>query len=502
MKIFQTNLIKQIDALTAQYEPILSYHLMERASKALFEELLSTAADDTSFCVVAGSGNNGGDALVVARLLLLIGRPVSVFLVNPKNKLSPDCQSALSDLTARFPASVREIVSVDQLSISEDWVIDGLFGSGLNRPLSGVYADIVKRINECGKFVVSIDLPSGLFGEDNSSNDVESIVRANRTLTFQFLKLSFLLPENEAYVGDVKVLDIQLHPRAIAETVSPYHLTGESDVKPLLRRRGKFSHKGTCGHALLIAGSRRMTGAAILASRSALRTGCGLLSVQVPGSCREVLQMSVPEAIVGTDESDECFSSVPDCSKYTSIGVGPGLGTAVASQLALEGLLKCAKDKPLVMDADALNIMGQNPALWNLLPPKTILTPHPKEFERICGEKTSGVKRWEKQIELSISRQVIIVLKGAYTSISFPDGTLHFNTTGNPGMATAGSGDVLTGIILSLLAQGYEPEKAALLGVWLHGRAGDLALGEQSVESLIAGDLVSHIGGAFNSLRI
>ena len=502
MKLFQTEQVKRIDALTMRYEPIQSYRLMERASRVFFEKLLPSVSENTSFCVIAGSGNNGGDALVISRLLLMIGRPVSVFLVNPKGQLSPDCQSALSDLNVKCPGHVVEITSSEQLVIDGDCVIDGLFGSGLNRPLSGLYAEIVRKINDSGKWVVSIDLPSGLMGEDNNSNDLQSIVRANQTFTFQFPKLSFLLPENEQYVGEVSILDIQLHGKAIAEVETGFFLTEREDAQALLRPRSRFAHKGTCGHALLIAGSRQMTGAAILSARSALRSGCGLLTVQVPSSCRQVLQISVPEAIVRTDDSEECFSTAPDCVKYNAVGVGPGLGTSDASAQALSQLLDVLGDKPLVMDADALNLLGLHPSLWNKIPKNTILTPHPKEFERISGVKCDGYARWMKQIELSVQHQVVVVLKGAYTSVSFPDGSLHFNTTGNAGMATAGSGDVLTGIILSLLAQGYEPCHAATLGVWLHGAAGDCALAEQSEESLVASDLVGSLGKAFRELRI
>lgn len=488
--------------MTAQYEPIVSYRLMERASRAFFDELIRRVEDTTTFCVVAGSGNNGGDALVIARLLLMIGRSVVVYLVNPKNKMSEDCAAAYRDLTSRFPDSVITVDGDASFLIQEDCVIDGLFGSGLNRPLSGLYKSVVERINDARKFVVSVDMPSGLFGEDNDSNDSRAIVRASLTLTFQFPKLSFLLPENEAFVGEVKVLDIQLHPQAIAEVPSCYRLTETADVKPLLRVRPRFSHKGTYGHALLVAGSLGMTGAALLAARSALRSGCGLLSVRVPSKCREILQIGVPEAIVSVDDDADCFSSLPDMSKYNAVGVGPGLGTAENTKVAMKALLEQIGEKPLVVDADALNLLGENPSWWNLIPENTILTPHPKEFERILGRKTVGFERWMAQKELSVKHRVVIVLKGAYTSVSLPDGTLHFNTTGNSGMATAGSGDTLTGILLSLLAQGYDAADAARLGVWLHGKAGDLALAEQSEESLLAGDITCNLGKAFSSLKM
>ncbi len=501
MKIFPTDQIKQIDALTSRYEPIDSYLLMERASRAFFDTLLPSVTDTTTFCVIAGSGNNGGDALVVARLLKMIGRSVSVYLVNPKNHLSPDCSIAFENLVSRFPHSVISIDSADQLVLDSDCVIDGLFGSGLNRPLSGLYKEIVEKVNDAGKTVVSIDLPSGLMGEDNGGNDACAVVKASRTFTFQFPKLAFLLPENETYIGEWKVLDIQLHPKAIAETETPFSMTEFSDAKSMLRQRGKFSHKGTYGHALLVAGCKGMSGAAVLAAKSALRSGCGLLSVRVPDSCREILQTTLPEAIVNPDPSAECFSAVPDLSKYNAIGVGPGLGTSEETKSALKSLLEQLEGKPLVMDADALNILGMDDSLWSLLPENTILTPHPKEFERILGEKTSGYQRWRSQLEISVRRKVIVVLKGAYTSVSLPDGTLHFNTTGNSGMATAGSGDTLTGIILSLLAQGYPAADAARLGVWLHGKAGDCALSEESEESLIASDIIAYLGKAFASIK-
>lgn len=502
MKIFQTEQIKRIDALTSQYEPIDSYLLMERASRAFFDELLHHLSDSTTFCVIAGSGNNGGDALVVARYLLMIGREVAVYLVNPKNSLSLDCTKAYANLADRYPNCVNMVSSASQITIDAECVIDGLLGSGLNRPLSGFYKEIVEKINASGKQVVSIDLPSGLFGEDNSDNDPSAIVKASQTYTFQFPKLAFLLSENEVYVGDLKVLDIQLHPQAMAETSSSFYMTDESVARSLLKPRGRFSHKGTYGHALLIAGSQGMTGAAVLSSKAALRSGCGLLSVRVPSSCREILQITVPEAIVNADASEVCFSSVPDLTKYSAVGVGPGLGTREETKRALKSLVEQMGDKPFVMDADALNMLGMDPSLWSLLPSNTILTPHPKEFERILGRKTVGYERWMAQVDLSVKHQVVIALKGAYTSVSLPDGTLHFNTSGNAGMATAGSGDTLTGIILSLLAQGYAATDAARLGVWLHGKAGDLALNDQSEESLIASDITACLGKAFASLKM
>ncbi len=503
MKIFRTSQIKQIDAITIQDEPISSYNLMKRASRAFFEELLHHIEANTSISVFAGNGNNGGDALVIAQLLNRIGKNCHVYLIDPKDKLSEDCQNAYDDL--RQLQNITRIKQADELpSCSTDIIIDGLFGTGLNRPVEGVFKEVIHQMNlmrENGSTLFSIDIPSGLFGEDNQNNHPDCIIKADYTFTFQAAKPCFFFAENEQYVGDWKILDIQLHPQAIAQTDTPYYLTDEADIKMLYHKRNTFSHKGTFGHALLIAGSYGMMGASILATKAALRTGCGLVTVHIPQKGYEIMQISVPEAIVSIDQSETCFTRHPNLTSYNAIGIGPGVGQSETTATAIHQLLS-EYHQPMVIDADALNLMGKNPEWWSLIPPKSILTPHPKEFERIAGVKTQGYNSWEKQRELSRQHNVIIVLKGAYTSISFPDGTLHVNPTGNPGMATAGSGDTLTGILTSLLAQKYAPEKAALLGVWLHGKAGDLSISHaESEESMIASDLISQIGTAFKGLR-
>ena len=342
-------------------------------------------------------------------------------------------------------------------------------------------------------------MPSGLFGEDNSDNDPEKILRADYTLTFQFPKLSFFFPENEAFTGEWIVLDIGLHPDIIASTPTPYYYLSREDVAERIRPRRKFSHKGTYGHAMLISGSCGRMGAAVLASRGCLRSGVGLLTVHVPRLGNDILQTAVPEAMLESDQSDILFSEVPDLSPYSAVGAGPALGTRSNSQKALHTLITTAKI-PLVLDADALNMLSLHPEWYDELPEDTVLTPHPKEFERLAGPAENGYQRVHKALEFAVKYKVIVVLKGAHTAITTPAGEVWFNMTGNPGMATAGSGDVLTGIILGLLAQRYEPAAAAMIGVYIHGLAGDLAREERGEEALIASDIIENLGGAFKKV--
>ncbi len=359
-------------------------------------------------------------------------------------------------------------------------------------------ADLIAYLNQSKAIRVAIDIPSGLFADQPSA--LGFIFKADYTLTFQFPKLAFLFPENDPYVGRFEVLDIGLHPRYCEEVETPNLLTTKVMVKPILHNRTKYSHKGTYGHALLIAGSEGKTGAALLGAKACLRTGVGLLSVHLPKVAQLPLQTAIPEAMIDGDASDTCFTMFQHLDAFTAVGVGPGLGKADDTVRALKRLIQEVQ-VPLIMDADALNILSDNPTWLPFLPAKTILTPHPKEFERLIGKTSTSFERLEKQRELSVKNNLIVVLKGAHTSITFPNGTCFFNTTGNPGMATAGSGDVLTGIILSLLAQRYSPEEAAVLGVYLHGLAGDLAAEEIGQEALIASDITEHLGKAYSALR-
>jgi ADP-dependent NAD(P)H-hydrate dehydratase / NAD(P)H-hydrate epimerase len=502
MKLFTCNQIAGIDRLTMQLEPISSIDLMERASFQIADWLIHHIDRNRKVYIFAGPGNNGGDALAVARMLAWSNLNCTVYLTDFGRELKGDPAINWQRLEEQNKVILKRINSEDSIPEipADSIVIDGLFGSGLNKPLEGLAKKIVAQINHSGATIISIDIPSGLFGEDNSENDLSGIIKANQTLTLQFPKLSFLFPENHQFVGEWTVLPIGLHPEAIEKTETDYQFLTKEYISGKIKKRGKFSHKGTYGHALLIAGSYGKMGASVLASQACLRAGVGLLTSHVPQLGFEIIQNSVPEAMTSIDSSKTVFSEVPEISPYSAIGIGPGLDKMPETQLALKALLQ-AKPKKLVIDADALNILSENKEWCRLLPENTILTPHPKEFERIAGKTTDSFERLQVQLQFSAKYKIIVVCKGAHSCITFPDGQVFFNSTGNSGMATGGSGDVLTGIILGLLAQNYTPEEAVLIGVYLHGLAGDLAANEFGEYSLIAGDIITHLGKAFLQLE-
>jgi NAD(P)H-hydrate epimerase len=501
-KIFSSKQIKAIDEYTISYEPVSSFELMERASRELFARIIEMVNRNDEILVFAGTGNNGGDGLAIARMLREASYRANVFVVNISSKRSDEWQMNLDKFNATR-GTVAEMVTDDHsipLIPARSVVIDAIFGSGLTRKAEGIAADVIRTINKSGPFVISIDVPSGLPGEVMSTSDTESIIKANHTLAIQFPRLSFMFRENRQFTGEWTLIPIGLHPVAIARTETPYYYTDKAYVKSLLRKRGKFDHKGNYGHALLAAGSAGKMGAAILAARAALRIGAGLVTCHVPGGGSDIVQIAVPEAMTIADRNELCISEVGSPDKYDVIGFGPGIGTAAETQSAMHSLIGACKC-PLVIDADGLNILGNNKGWLKMLPQNTILTPHPKEFARIAGESADSFESLSRQIEFSVKFKCIVVLKGAYTSVSTPDGRVFFNSTGNPGMATAGSGDVLTGIILGLLSQGYEPEAASIAGVYLHGLAGDIAAAEKCQESVIASDITEKLYAAYTKMR-
>jgi NAD(P)H-hydrate epimerase len=502
MKFFTTSQIAELDQYTIENEPIAAIDLMEHASEQ-FETWVETHYDISHrIAVFAGPGNNGGDALAVSRLLAEEKYIVDVFIPDSEKKTTETFRINLDRL--------KEILSVKTIQWNAegvlpnlsnyDLIIDGLFGSGLTRPLSGFPAKLVKYLNYSGIPIISIDMPSGLMGEDNIGNDSEAIIRATCTLTFQFPKLSFFIRENEQFTGKWEVLPIGLNPKGIEQTETPWHYSDIKTMATILKPRGKFSHKGTYGHALLVAGSHGKMGAAILAAKGCLRSGVGLLSVQIPFEEIPIIQTAVPEAMVEIGYIFDNENSDRLRSKFRSIGIGPGIGINSATVNTLSALLKidCV---PLVIDADALNVLSENPKMIKLIPENSILTPHPLEFERLAGHAASDFERLNLAISFAQKHQVVLILKGAYTAIALPDGNCWFNTTGNPGMATGGSGDVLTGILTGLLAQGYTPTETALLGVYLHGLSGDISLSGSSEESLLASDIADNLGKAFTLLK-
>jgi NAD(P)H-hydrate epimerase len=504
-KIFEASKIKEIDRYTIEHEPISSVALVERAAEKFTAEFAGRfEVRNNSIYVFAGQGNNGADALAVARMLTIQGYKVFTYLINPSNELSPECEAhkhkLLTELghdRSHFTEVIREFDMPDVNA--GDFIIDGLFGTGLNRPLEGGFAAIVDELNSLEDvIIVSIDIPSGLYCDDNSKNPFEHIIEADLTLTFQQPKLSFMFADSERYTGEWKALPIGLHPDALSKTPSKYRLITDEFVATQVQmsQRRRFSHKGDYGHALIVAGSAGKTGAAVLAAQGCMRSGTGLLTVHLPAAAETTLITSLPEAMTSADYNSDYISRLPDLEPFSSIGIGPGIGKNEFTAAAVETAL--ASGKPLVIDADAINIIANNNDLLNNIPENAIFTPHPKEFDRLVGsDSENSYARFKKACDLAAEQHIIIVLKGANTAVFFPSGEVYFNTSGNPGMATAGSGDVLTGVITGLLAQGYAPEVAALAGVYLHGLAGDIAAAKLSQEAMLAGDLVSKLGMAF-----
>lgn len=491
MKIPDIKTARLADAYTIENEPISSVDLMERAATQIYFWLMrNLKSKEVSIKIFCGMGNNGGDGLVLARLLATQDIYAQVFVLHVSDNFSHDCEVNYERLKDIPEVPMYGIFSKDDFPKIDDndIVIDALFGSGLNRPLEGLAAEMVNHLNDNHAIKIAIDIASGLNG-DSIGIPTNPIVRADYTLSMQFPKMAFLYPENEPFVGKWEVMDIKIHPEFIEKLETSNFYTTSDVIKPLLHKRTKHSHKGTYGHALLIAGSTCMTGAALLASEACMRSGVGLLTTHLPKSAVLPLQVYLPEAMISVDHSNDCFSQGLDLQPYNAVGAGPGLGKAEETAVALKHLIQEVK-VPMVLDADALNIISENKTWLSFLPERTILTPHPKEFERLFGKTDNSQQRIEHQREMSVKHNIIIVLKGANTSITFPNGSCFFNSTGNPGMATAGSGDVLTGIILSLLAQSYTPEEAAIIGVFMHGRAGDKAASERGMESMIAGDII------------
>ena len=503
MKILTGGQFRELDLYTIEHEPISSLNLMERASRAIANEVLRRWDNPLQRVMVfAGPGGNGGDGLAVARMLAEAGRDVTAFLFNVKDHLNPDCEANRDRLQQMEGATLVEITQemiFPELK-PDDLVIDALFGTGLSKPLSGGFALVANRLNQSHATIVSIDMPSGLMAEDNTYNDTSYIIRAHTTLSLQHPKLSFLYAENQRYVGDFSLLPIGLSTEGLNNLKSHLWMTEESEVRTMLRRRPRFAHKGTMGHALLVVGSRGMSGAAILSARAALRTGLGKLTLHLPYTCLNILQSAVPEAVVQIDVDSDFITTALDTNDYQAVGIGPGLGRDHHTATAVQIYLK-QQESPMVIDADALNILSEHRDWLDLLPPDSILTPHPRELERIVGHCTGSFDRMNRARNLAISHKVFVIIKGHYTQICTPTGDVLFNPTGNPGMATPGSGDVITGIITSLLAQGYLPIEAAQLGVYLHGLAGDLAAEALTEESLIASDIIDYLPTAFKKLK-
>ena len=566
MKILLGKDIRSADLRTIEREPVAGIDLMERAAVALETETVAAAeapvtsdmaglplresAHETEECVpeyliVAGKGNNGGDGLAVARLLKRRfgdSREVSVLLLFPSEQLSDDCRCNLERLPSEVPvyrfsdgriSADGSDIPAAHLFRSNTIIIDAILGTGVTGAVHGVAQQAIRLINEHShgcRMVISIDLPSGMPTEPWRSPEQEAdmsgenaarttppadIVSAGLTLTIEFPKLALMLPETGKYAGRLRTVHIGLDREFIDDCDSPFTAVDREYAASLLEPRGEFDHKGTHGHALVIAGSAEYMGAAILCTGAALRSGCGLVTAHIPAEGRTALLVSHPSAIISADAAS-VFSSLPaDLGKYSSVAAGPGLGRSDATVAALRKLLATVPEHPgirtLVLDADALNIISEHPEMIAAIPEGSVLTPHVGELKRLvraaagCGlledaGTAAADSPWHDDMHrIALVRQLarrlnsVFVVKGAHTMVCSPDGRCFFNMSGNPGMAKGGSGDVLTGLVAGLAARGYDPLAAAVLGVWFHGRAGDDAAASRGVESMNAADLLENI---------
>jgi ADP-dependent NAD(P)H-hydrate dehydratase / NAD(P)H-hydrate epimerase len=501
-KILTPLQIKEADTYTISHEPISSIDLMERAAGKCVDWICRHFDKKNEFKVFCGLGNNGGDGLAITRLLKTKGYQACSYIVRHSDKTSADFEMNAQHLMKMDVQAVKNIRSSDDFPFirTTDIVVDALFGIGLSKPLEGLAAECVSYLNQSMATVVSIDMPSGLFADKHTPADT-TIVEATRTLSFQCPKLAFMFPENARWVGEWTILDIGLSEYFLEKLQADTFYINHAYINPLVKPRKKFSHKGNYGHALLIAGKYGSMGAAVLAAKACLKSGVGLLTVHVPVRGVEVMQITCPEAMVSIDMNETHFSSIENSSRYTAWGIGPGLGTASDTAKALETIFN-QQPVPMVLDADALNIISQHNDWLGLLPAQTILTPHPKEFERLAGKSENDFDRHLKQRDFSKKHRVFVLLKGAHSCLTTPEGMAYFNSTGNAGMAKGGSGDALTGIILALLAQGYSALEASLLGMYVHGLAGDLACEKMGATSMSASDLIESLPKAYMSISM
>ena len=496
LKILSGHDIKNLDRYTIEKQNITSLKLMDRAVNVFLNWYTSNYSSKESINIFCGVGNNGGDGLQAACILKEKGYKVEIYIVGDSKRFTKECLYHLKNAKNK-KIKIVSITNESQSQISKsDIIIDAIFGSGLSRKLDTLTSKLVDYINSSKSKIISIDIPTGI---PANSYIKSNFIRSDVTLTFQLPKLSFYMPEYSNYLGKIIVLDIGLEKTFIENAYGIAFFIEERDIKNKILSRPNNSHKGNFGHGLIIAGSRGMMGACVLALRAALKSGMGLLTSYTAKKGEIIVQTSVPEAMIIIDNEMDAISSFPPLDPYSVVGIGPGIGTSKITTNMLEDFFKNV-NVPVVIDADAINIIASNKEILNFVPENSVLTPHPKEFKRLVGDYVDSFKRIELQKELSKKYKVNILVKGAYSTMTNSSGELFINSTGNPGMATGGSGDVLTGIITGLIGRGYSPFDAMIIGVFIHGYAGDISKGELGEESLMASDLIDNLPKSFKKI--
>lgn len=500
MRIYSAEQLYIGDQLTIKNQQLGPTDLMERAGMQVFQWLHSRMQGaQVPVRIFCGIGNNGGDGLVLARHLVEHGYNVHTYVVNCSDKRSKNFlinYDRIKQVTKNWPTLIKDEGGFPEIH-RDDVVVDAIFGIGLNRPLKGWVKKMAQHLNAAGAFILAIDLPSGLYA-NAPIKDPEAVVRANHTLAFQFPKLAFFMPTTGGFTQTWETLDIGIDPEFVMNTQPLGSFTNRQHLLSWYVPRAKFAHKGDYGHTLIAGGSYGKMGAAVLASKSALRMGSGLVTAYVPKCGVDIVQQTAVEAMVISDTNQEYLSEFSGNPNDYTLVVGMGMGTHTASVKALEQLLKNSK-KPVVIDADAINILAAKPDLIKDVPKNSVLTPHPGELERLIGKWKDDYDKLKKAKAFSKANEVVLLIKGAHTCVLLGD-AMFINSTGNPGMATAGSGDVLAGAIGGLMAQHYESWQAAVMAVYMHGSAGDIAVQQLGYQALTASDIIANMGEAFIQL--
>ncbi len=506
MKILSLNQIKKMDQYYIDSKSISSIELMEKAAKSCFEWIKKNnfLKKNIPFTILSGTGKNGGDGLCIAKKLNIYGAKTYIYIIHISNNLSDEFlikkQQMLNEKINFY--DIYENSKIPTFN-KKSYLIDTIFGIGLNRNIEKFWSYFFNFINKIKfKSIISIDIPSGIFVEKHNDN-FNSIIKATHTLTFQVPKIPFFLPDYEKYIGNWHILNFMSTNKFLKNVKTKLFFIEISNIKKIIKKRKKFSHKGNYGHGLLIGGSYGMIGSMVLSAKACFKSGIGKLTVYIPNCGYDIIQCTIPEAILITDKENYFINNINFIEKVNSIGIGMGMGLKTKTVYAVESfLIYCnnKKKKNLVIDADAINILGIKKKLIHLLPKETIITPHIKEFKRLFGSWENDYQKINILKKKSKEHKIFIILKGAHTIISTPDGEIYFNSTGNPGMSTAGNGDVLTGIIVGFLSQGYSPKESCIISVFLHGLSGDLASSKLGEESITSTDVIKFLPMAFKKI--
>lgn len=498
MKFFNKSQITASEKFTMKEQAISEMDFMERVAEKFVKAFTSDYENTENIYIFCGSGNNGGDGFTVARLLDYQFFKIKVFIDFKNEKYSTLAENNLKKIKEIKDIEIYDFSEFEKFKIQKnDIIIDALFGIGLNREVSGKSAEIIEFLNKINAVKVSVDIPSGLFSDDITPENC-TVFKAEKTYSFQFWKKAFLYPETGKYCGEIEILDIGISKKWIEKEHTPYFIIDDTLIKSIYKKRDDFTNKGNFGSSVIVAGSYGKIGAAVIATKAALRSGAGLTFTIAPECGNFILQTSLPEAMF--IKGGKNFIENIDLPKNSICGIGPGLGQDEATEKVLLTFLKSYK-KPLIIDADALNIISKEKSNLNLIPKNSVITPHPKEFERLFGKTENSFENTDLALEMAKKLKIYIVLKGHHTQVITPTQDVFYNITGNSGMAKGGSGDALTGILTALLSQGYSPKNASIFGTWLHGKAGDFAEIQDSNEAMLPFDLIDNIGKVFQYLK-